>query len=215
MVKMRVLDFVEPLAEHLAGQPADGVSLYWLGQAGFLIRAGGRTLLIDPYLSDSLAEKYRGTRFPHERMMPPPIAIGELPPVDCVLVTHQHTDHMDPQTLAPIAKAFPACRFIVPRASTHLDYTDIPLVLPASRYGQALTSRYVQGWLDHYLKHRDTRSTLLASRLRYLEPVGDGRWAPVTLRTRDLMSYQFCSAYWFRQAGQRYADGDVTGAGCR
>ena len=118
MAKMRVLDFVEPLAEHLVGQPADGVSLYWLGQAGFLIRAGGRTLLIDPYLSDSLAEKYRGTRFPHERMMPPPIAIGELPPVDCVLVTHQHTDHMDPQTLTPIAKAFPACRFVVPRAST-------------------------------------------------------------------------------------------------
>jgi hypothetical protein len=104
---------------------------------------------------------------------------------------------------------------VVPRASTHLDYTDIPLVLPASRYGQALTSRYVQGWLDHYLKHRDTRSTLLASRLRYLEPVGGGRWAPITLRTRELMSYQLCSAYSFRQAGQRYADPDVTGAGCR
>ena len=104
---------------------------------------------------------------------------------------------------------------VVPRASTHLDYTDIPLALPASRYGQDLTSRYVQGWLDHYLKHRDTRSTLLATRLRYLEPVGGGRWAPVTLRTHDLMSYQYCSAYSFRQAGRRYADGDVTGAGCR
>ena len=104
---------------------------------------------------------------------------------------------------------------VVPRASTHLDYTDIPLVLPASRWGQALTSRYVQGWLDHYLKHRDTRSVLLAQRLRYLEPVGSGRWAPVTLRTRDLMSYQYCSAYAFRQAGTRYADPDVTGAGCR
>ncbi|GAA1927781.1 hypothetical protein GCM10009815_22810 [Nocardioides marmoribigeumensis] len=104
---------------------------------------------------------------------------------------------------------------VVPRASTHLDYTDIPLALPASRYGQDLTSRYVQGWLDHYLKHRDTRSTLLATRLRYLEPVGGGRWAPVSLRTHELMSYQFCSAYSFRQAGRRYADGDVTGAGCR
>ncbi len=42
---------------------------------------------------------------------------------------------------------------VVPRASTHLEYTDIPLALPASRYGQALTSVYVQAWLDRYLKH--------------------------------------------------------------
>ena len=38
----------------------------WLGQAGFLIRARVTSeLVIDPYLSDSLAEKYRGSRFPH------------------------------------------------------------------------------------------------------------------------------------------------------
>jgi dienelactone hydrolase len=43
---------------------------------------------------------------------------------------------------------------LVPRASTHLDYTDIPLVLPASRWGQALTSVMTQRWLDRYLRHR-------------------------------------------------------------
>src|SRR3954469_10629727 len=42
---------------------------------------------------------------------------------------------------------------VVPRASTHLEYTGISLVLPASRYGQDLTSVYVQAWLDRYLKH--------------------------------------------------------------
>jgi dienelactone hydrolase len=42
---------------------------------------------------------------------------------------------------------------IVPRASTHLEYTDIPYALPASRYGQDFTSYYVQAWLDRYLKH--------------------------------------------------------------
>jgi dienelactone hydrolase len=42
---------------------------------------------------------------------------------------------------------------VVPRASTHLEYTDIAYVLPASRYGQALTSVYTQAWLDRYLKH--------------------------------------------------------------
>ena len=36
---------------------------------------------------------------------------------------------------------------IVPRASTHLEYTDIAYVLPASRYGQDLSSHYTQAWL--------------------------------------------------------------------
>src|SRR4051794_18276317 len=42
---------------------------------------------------------------------------------------------------------------VVPRASTHLEYTDIAYALPASRYGQDFTSYYVQAWLDRYLKH--------------------------------------------------------------
>jgi hypothetical protein len=75
---------------------------------------------------------------------------------------------------------------VVPRASTHVEHTDIPLVLPASRYGQDLSSHYVQAWLDRYLKHRSNDSALTASTLRYLEPVGNGRWQPVTLHRGSL-----------------------------
>ncbi|HWP68417.1 MAG TPA: hypothetical protein VN437_03870, partial [Rectinemataceae bacterium] len=39
--------------------------LRWLGQAGFLMETGGIRILVDPYLSDSLAEKYRGKQYPH------------------------------------------------------------------------------------------------------------------------------------------------------
>ena len=35
--------------------------LWWLGQSGFLVQLDGRHLLLDPYLSDSLTEKYAGT----------------------------------------------------------------------------------------------------------------------------------------------------------
>ncbi len=103
---------------------------------------------------------------------------------------------------------------VVPRSSTHLEWTDIPLVLPASRWGQALSSRYVQAWLGRYLKHQDTRGVLLAKRLRYLEPVAPGTWAPVTLRRDRLLSFYYCSAYDFRQGGRTYADPDTTGVGC-
>ncbi len=93
-----------------------GVDLFWLGQAGFAIRSAELTLLVDPYLSDSLEKKYRGSGLPHERMRPPPIAPGELRGVDVVLCTHRHQDHMDPETLGPLALHNPACRFVVPRA---------------------------------------------------------------------------------------------------
>jgi L-ascorbate metabolism protein UlaG (beta-lactamase superfamily) len=103
------------LAERLAA-PGEGTRLFWLGQAGFIITTAGLTVLIDPYLSDSLAEKYRGKPFDHMRMMPAPIAPAEFPRIDLVLVTHTHTDHMDPATLQPIAATFPDCRFVIPRA---------------------------------------------------------------------------------------------------
>lgn len=103
---------------------------------------------------------------------------------------------------------------IVPRASTHLDYTDIPLVLPASRYGQDLTSVYVQRWLDRYLKHRGTSKRLLATSFRYLEPTGDGEWSPVRLRRGPLLSFYYCSAYSLGSGPGRAVDGDITGVGC-
>ena len=103
---------------------------------------------------------------------------------------------------------------LVPRASTHLEYTDIPLVLPASRYGQALTSAVMQRWLDHYLKHRGGVGSLLQQRMRYLEPAGHGRWQPVTLHRDRLLSFYFCSAYALGEGRQRRVDGDITGVGC-
>jgi hypothetical protein len=102
---------------------------------------------------------------------------------------------------------------IVPRASTHLEYTDIPYVLPASRWGQALTSGYVQAWLDHYLKHRANDAELLAPSARYLEPRGRGVWAPVTLERPALLSFSYCSAYAFGSGASAHVDGDVSGVG--
>ena len=103
---------------------------------------------------------------------------------------------------------------VVPRASTHLEWTDIPLVLPASRYGQALSSVYVQAWLDRYLKHRDNTDVLLGKRFRYLEPTGDSVWAPVTLDRDSLLSFYYCSAYGIRTLQGVAANGDVAGVGC-
>lgn len=103
---------------------------------------------------------------------------------------------------------------VVPRASTHLDFADVPLVLPASRYGQALSSAYTQTWLGHYLKGTTGAGALLASRFRYLEPVGRGRWAEVRLSRDELLSTRYCSAYRLRVDGRVRTNGDIAGVGC-
>jgi dienelactone hydrolase len=86
---------------------------------------------------------------------------------------------------------------IVPRASTHLEYTDIAYALPASRYGQDFASYYVQAWLGHYLKHRSARP-LFATTMKYLEPVGVGKWAPIMLDRAKQLSFYYCSGWSFR-----------------
>ena len=109
-----------PLAQPLssvANGGEDGIELFWLGQAGFLLRARHLALVIDPYLSDSLARKYAGTATPHERMMPAPVSPDALRGLDFVLCTHRHTDHMDPETLVPLLAANDGALLIAPRAT--------------------------------------------------------------------------------------------------
>ena len=110
------------LARHYAdvSLPADAVGIWWLGQAGFALRYGQFSLLIDPYLSDSLARKYAGTELPHTRMMSAPISPAEFDGIDAVLTSHGHTDHMDGDTLGVLAEHYRRCRFVVPRAEREL-----------------------------------------------------------------------------------------------
>jgi L-ascorbate metabolism protein UlaG (beta-lactamase superfamily) len=112
--------FTESLAEKLQAPRLERITLYWLGQAGFIIDLPGQRIVIDPYLSNSLATKYRDTAYSHERMMAPPITMDELGPVDLVLCTHHHTDHMDGETLSGLAKRLPKLRFAVPAAAMAL-----------------------------------------------------------------------------------------------
>lgn len=95
---------------------AGTLSVRWLGQAGFLIGTGCGQLLIDPYLSDSLARKYAGKEFAHVRMMPAPVAAEALSGVTALLCTHRHSDHMDPDTLTAVLGGNRQCRLYAPRA---------------------------------------------------------------------------------------------------
>lgn len=74
---------------------------------------------IDPYLSNSLGKKYRDSFFTHVRMIEPPCEPELLRDLDCLLSTHGHSDHMDPETLGPIYQDnVHAPLLILPRAET-------------------------------------------------------------------------------------------------
>jgi L-ascorbate metabolism protein UlaG (beta-lactamase superfamily) len=88
-----------------------------LGQSGFLLQWQGIHVLLDPYLSDSLTRKYSQTDKPHVRMTELVVDPEDLSFVDVVTSSHNHTDHLDAETLKPILARNPLLKLVVPEAN--------------------------------------------------------------------------------------------------
>lgn len=95
----------------------NGFQLWWLGQSGFLLQWKGKRVLLDPYLSDSLTTKYASTDKPHTRMSELVLQPGLLRNISIVSSSHNHTDHLDAETLVPVLKNNPGIQFIIPEAN--------------------------------------------------------------------------------------------------
>ena len=103
-----------------ANLEAPDFHLWWLGQSGFLVQWRNQHLLIDPYLSDSLTKKYAATDKPHVRMTERVVEPEELDFIDVVSSSHNHTDHLDPDTLQPLLRVNPAVKLVIPEANRRL-----------------------------------------------------------------------------------------------
>ena len=100
-----------------AEETPDALRLWWLGQSGYLVQWQGQHLLLDPYLSDSLTKKYANTAKPHIRMTERAIAPERLNFIDVVTSSHNHTDHLDGETLGPLLQVNPNLQVIVSAAN--------------------------------------------------------------------------------------------------
>ncbi|MCC6286577.1 MAG: MBL fold metallo-hydrolase [Chitinophagaceae bacterium] len=93
--------------------------IWWLGQSGYLLLWQGKRILIDPYLSDSLTKKYADTNKPHIRMSEQVMKPELLKDILIVSSSHNHTDHLDAETLIPVIHNNPGISFIIPEANRH------------------------------------------------------------------------------------------------
>jgi L-ascorbate metabolism protein UlaG (beta-lactamase superfamily) len=126
--------FLADVAAARVENTKDRLFVWWLGQSGFLVCHAGECLVFDPYLSDSLTRKYAATDKPHVRMTARVVDPARLDFVRVVTSSHNHTDHLDADTLGPLLEHAPAAQLAV--AAGNVEFV-------AQRIGAAMRSRIV------------------------------------------------------------------------
>jgi L-ascorbate metabolism protein UlaG (beta-lactamase superfamily) len=102
--------------------PASGLRATWIGHATVLLEIDGARLLTDPIWSERASPS---TLVGPRRFHPPPITLEALPPVDVVVISHDHFDHLDMATVRALARR--GTRFAVPLGvGAHLESWGIP-----------------------------------------------------------------------------------------
>ncbi|WP_338866349.1 MBL fold metallo-hydrolase [Myxococcus stipitatus] len=103
--------------------PATGLRLTWLGHSTLLVELDGHRILTDPVWSERVSPY---TWVGPKRWFPPPIALADLPPIDAVVISHDHYDHLDMGTVVALKDS--KAVFIVPLGvGAHLESWGIPV----------------------------------------------------------------------------------------
>ncbi|HEY2378064.1 MAG TPA: MBL fold metallo-hydrolase [Gemmatimonadaceae bacterium] len=102
------LPLVDPVG-FWAKRPASGLRVTWLGHSTLLIEIDGVRVLTDPVWSDRASPlSFAGPK----RFHPPPAALAALPPLDAIILSHDHYDHLDSSTIRKLARTRGATPFI-------------------------------------------------------------------------------------------------------
>jgi L-ascorbate metabolism protein UlaG (beta-lactamase superfamily) len=121
--ELRVPEQPTPIVRRAAAdfETAPPLRVTWIGHASTLIEIDGCRVLTDPIWSERASPS---TWVGPVRFHPPPIALEELPPIDAVVISHDHYDHLDMATATSLAAR--GTRFVVPLGiGAHLEAWNI------------------------------------------------------------------------------------------
>ncbi|MEO7069266.1 MAG: MBL fold metallo-hydrolase [Nostocoides sp.] len=119
-----VHDTAAASAAAAAGAHTAGLRVTWLGHATVLLELDDRRILIDPVWSDRCSPS---SLVGPKRLHDVPVALADLPPIDAVVISHDHYDHLDMPTIKALASSTSA-QFVVPLAiGAHLQSWGVPV----------------------------------------------------------------------------------------
>jgi len=80
--------------------PVSGLRVTWMGHSSLLIEIDGKRILTDPVWSERASFlSFIGPK----RFFEPPLALADLPPLDAIIISHDHYDHLDKETIKHFA----------------------------------------------------------------------------------------------------------------
>lgn len=105
-----------------AEAPKSGLRVSWFGHSSLLIEIDGKRVLTDPVWSERASPS---SFFGPSRFFAPPIALEELPELDAIVLSHDHYDHLDTESILELSRLTRA-PFVVPLGvGAHLEYWGI------------------------------------------------------------------------------------------
>jgi L-ascorbate metabolism protein UlaG (beta-lactamase superfamily) len=114
LIRLDPTDFKKP--------PVPGLRAIWFGHASVYLEIDGARIMVDPILSE-YASPLQGVG--PKRFHPPPLALHLLPKMDAVVISHDHYDHLDMETIKHLAQV--GSHFVVPLGiGAHLERWGVP-----------------------------------------------------------------------------------------
>lgn len=184
-------------------KPAGGLRVTWMGHSCLLLEIDGTTILADPLWSEraSMVQWFGPKRF-----FAPPLAMAELPPLDAVLLTHDHYDHLDKNAVLQLQERTPL--FVCSMGVGDL----------LQKWGIPAGKIHQMQWMDEFTVTAATTDALTITALparhfsgRSLKRYGT-LWSSFVLKTAKHTVYHGAdSGYWdgYREIGEAFGPFDL------
>jgi L-ascorbate 6-phosphate lactonase len=112
--------------EEVEGSAVEGLSVWYLGCMGLVVRSASTTMYVDPYFGDGDPPRI-------VRMIPVPMDPADASDCDAVLISHEHVDHMHPPSHGPLVTDLGADRYAPRAAYENPEYDGDVLEAPDER----------------------------------------------------------------------------------